>query len=69
MPKARQALTRVFRICDRDKDELLNDTELHTFNYTVFNQALAEAELQDVKRVRWRGGGVGVSRLNGAVPR
>eukprot|EP00184_Porphyridium_aerugineum_P008375 CAMPEP_0184691424 /NCGR_PEP_ID=MMETSP0313-20130426/282_1 /TAXON_ID=2792 /ORGANISM="Porphyridium aerugineum, Strain SAG 1380-2" /LENGTH=641 /DNA_ID=CAMNT_0027149141 /DNA_START=113 /DNA_END=2038 /DNA_ORIENTATION=+ len=50
-PKTVAALTRVFRLCDKDGDGLLNDTELNDFQYKCFDVMLKEDELVGVKTV------------------
>ncbi|CAD6190743.1 unnamed protein product [Caenorhabditis auriculariae] len=48
--KARKALIRVFKICDRDNDGYLNDTELNDFQKLCFGIPLTSTALEDVKR-------------------
>eukprot|EP00047_Mylnosiga_fluctuans_P005582 m.241347 g.241347 ORF g.241347 m.241347 type:complete len:627 (+) comp13832_c0_seq1:17-1897(+) len=50
-PAAVTALTRVFRLCDFDKDGLLNDSELHAFQTACFNTPLPASELGGLKEV------------------
>ena len=50
-PDAALALRRIFRICDRDKDGVLNDTELNEFQQECFGVPLKDDELQGVKQV------------------
>lgn len=45
------ALTRVFRLCDVDKDGILNDTELHAFQAACFHTPLPSSELGSLKEV------------------
>ncbi|CAB3406367.1 unnamed protein product [Caenorhabditis bovis] len=48
--RARKALIRVFKICDRDNDGYLNDTELNDFQKLCFGIPLTSTALEDVKR-------------------
>ncbi|KJH51864.1 GTP-binding domain protein [Dictyocaulus viviparus] len=48
--KARKALIRVFKICDRDNDGYLNDSELNEFQKLCFGIPLTSAAIEDVKR-------------------
>ncbi|KAJ1367480.1 Mitochondrial Rho GTPase 1 [Parelaphostrongylus tenuis] len=48
--KARRALIRVFKICDRDNDGYLNDSELNEFQKLCFGIPLTSAAIEDVKR-------------------
>eukprot|EP00189_Rhodosorus_marinus_P009002 CAMPEP_0184755032 /NCGR_PEP_ID=MMETSP0315-20130426/44942_1 /TAXON_ID=101924 /ORGANISM="Rhodosorus marinus, Strain UTEX LB 2760" /LENGTH=627 /DNA_ID=CAMNT_0027234493 /DNA_START=12 /DNA_END=1895 /DNA_ORIENTATION=+ len=50
-PAAKAALSRVFRLCDKDKNGELNDKELNDFQYTCFNVHLNAEELAGVKNV------------------
>lgn len=50
-PRAKAALRRIFKICDKDMDGGLNDTELNDFQHTCFNVRLQPAEIDGVKRV------------------
>lgn len=45
------AFKRVFRICDRDGDGRLSDSELNGFQMLCFNQSLSAEEIQGVKTV------------------
>ncbi|XP_045473438.1 mitochondrial Rho GTPase isoform X2 [Harmonia axyridis] len=47
----KQALSRIFKICDMDCDGLLNDTELNNFQSRCFNAPLQPQVLDDVKSV------------------
>ncbi|XP_022650471.1 mitochondrial Rho GTPase 1-like [Varroa jacobsoni] len=47
--KCRQALTRVFRICDFNNDGALNDHELDQFQRRCFNTPLEPQAMQDLK--------------------
>ncbi|XP_044755755.1 mitochondrial Rho GTPase isoform X2 [Coccinella septempunctata] len=47
----KQALSRIFKICDMDCDGLLNDTELNNFQSRCFNAPLQPQVLDDVKAV------------------
>ncbi|CAJ0574624.1 unnamed protein product, partial [Mesorhabditis spiculigera] len=53
--KARKALTRVFKICDRDNDGLLNDVELSAFQKLCFAAPLTATALDEVKRAVAKG--------------
>lgn len=55
------ALTRIFKICDMDNDELLNDEELNFFQKRCFNAPLQPQALEDVKSVLRRNLSNGVS--------
>ncbi|CAI5449345.1 unnamed protein product [Caenorhabditis angaria] len=48
--RARKALIRVFKVCDRDNDGYLNDTELNDFQKLCFGIPLTSTALEDVKR-------------------
>lgn len=48
---AANALRRIFRICDKDRDGGLNDKELNDFQYACFNVHLKPEELAGVKKV------------------
>lgn len=50
-PAAVVALTRVFRLCDVDKDGILNDAELHGFQTACFTTPLPSSELGSLKEV------------------
>lgn len=43
------ALSRIFRLCDSDKDHLLNDDELNDFQRRCFGVPLSEEELNGIK--------------------
>ncbi|KAK3678596.1 ERMES complex Ca(2+)-binding regulatory GTPase gem1 [Recurvomyces mirabilis] len=49
-PAAMQALKRVFYLCDKDRDGLLNDKEIHDFQFRCFDKQLSEADLTNIKR-------------------
>ncbi|KAK4580033.1 ERMES complex Ca(2+)-binding regulatory GTPase gem1 [Recurvomyces mirabilis] len=49
-PAAVQALKRVFYLCDKDRDGLLNDKEIHDFQFRCFDKQLSEADLTNIKR-------------------
>lgn len=51
----RNALMRIFRLCDLDKDDMLSDEELSNFQHICFNTPLAAQSLQDVKAVVKKG--------------
>ncbi|GJQ13379.1 hypothetical protein GpartN1_g5170.t1 [Galdieria partita] len=50
-PKAVAALKRIFRLCDKDKDGVLNDEELNQFQYECFGVELKPKEREGVKNV------------------
>lgn len=50
-PKCKQALSRVFKICDQDNDGILNDREIYQFQRRCFNVPLQPQALEDVKAV------------------
>ncbi|XP_007955647.1 mitochondrial Rho GTPase 2 [Orycteropus afer afer] len=64
-PACTQALTRIFRLSDRDLDQALSDEELNTFQKSCFGHPLAPQALEDVKTVvsRHVAGGVRDNRL------
>ena len=43
------ALLRVFYLCDKDKDGLLNDKEMEDFQIKCFDKGLSEQDLQHIK--------------------
>ncbi|KAL5018123.1 hypothetical protein ScPMuIL_003845 [Solemya velum] len=47
----KRALTRVFKICDMDNDNLLSDEEVHEFQKHCFNAPLHPQALEDVKSI------------------
>lgn len=47
--QAIKSLTRIFKLCDRDNDGLLNDAELNEFQLKCFGVHLNLASLQEVK--------------------
>ncbi|KAI9592050.1 mitochondrial Rho 1 [Syncephalis fuscata] len=50
-PACIEALRRIFKLCDQDKDGVLNDTELNEFQRKCFNTPLQQQELEGVKEV------------------
>ncbi|OZJ02947.1 hypothetical protein BZG36_04568, partial [Bifiguratus adelaidae] len=50
-PACVEALRRIFKLCDNDKDNVLNDEELNDFQRKCFNVPLHPQELQGVKEV------------------
>ncbi|KAG9306215.1 hypothetical protein G9A89_016119 [Geosiphon pyriformis] len=50
-PACVDALTRIFKLCDADKDGVLNDEELNEFQKKCFNAPLQQQELEGVKEV------------------
>lgn len=47
----KKGLTRLFRICDMDNDDLLNDFEVNLFQRKCFNAPLHPQALEDVKAI------------------
>lgn len=64
-PACAQALTRIFRLSDQDRDHGLSDEELNAFQKSCFGHPLAPQALEDVKRVVCKNvsGGVQNDRL------
>ncbi len=56
-PALVDALKRVFYLCDRDQDGLLNDKEIHDFQLRCFDKPLSDEDLGSIKRM--------ISRLTG----
>ncbi|KAI7869486.1 EF hand associated-domain-containing protein [Spinellus fusiger] len=50
-PQCIDALKRIFKLCDTDKDSILNDDELNEFQRKCFNAPLQQQELDGVKEV------------------
>jgi Ras family protein T1 len=50
-PKATDALRRIFRLIDKNKDHLLSDEELNDFQKKCFNSGLSDAELSKIKEL------------------
>ncbi|KAK5163956.1 ERMES complex Ca(2+)-binding regulatory GTPase gem1 [Saxophila tyrrhenica] len=50
-PAAVDALKRVFYLCDRDQDGLLNDKEIHDFQLRCFDKPLSDEDLASIKRM------------------
>lgn len=50
-PLCIRALKRIFFLCDKDKDDVLNDSELNEFQVKCFNAPLQPEELTGVKEV------------------
>jgi Ras family protein T1 len=48
-PKAVDALRRIFRLSDTDKDHVLSDDELNEFQKKCFTAGLSDAELSKIK--------------------
>ncbi|CAK7200761.1 ERMES complex Ca(2+)-binding regulatory GTPase gem1 [Sporothrix eucalyptigena] len=48
-PACVAALRRIFYLCDKDQDGYLNDREMHAFQETAFNKALAPEDLASIK--------------------
>jgi len=55
-PKFITALTRVFRIFDRDRDGVLSDSELNDFQATCFGARLQPSDIEDVRAMLAREG-------------
>ncbi|EME49338.1 hypothetical protein DOTSEDRAFT_68196 [Dothistroma septosporum NZE10] len=49
-PAAVQALKRVFYLCDKDQDGLLDDKEVHDFQLKCFDKPLSDDDLVNIKR-------------------
>lgn len=49
-PAAVAALQRIFYLCDRDQDGILNDGEVQAFQLKVFEKPLSEEDLSSIKR-------------------
>ncbi|KAF2857212.1 mitochondrial Rho GTPase [Piedraia hortae CBS 480.64] len=49
-PAAVEALTRIFHLCDKDKDGVLSDKELVNFQAKCFNKPLSDLDLASIKR-------------------
>lgn len=49
-PAAVEALKRVFYLCDKDQDGLLNDKEVHDFQLKCFDKPLSDEDLANIKR-------------------
>lgn len=49
-PAAISALRRIFYLCDKDQDGLLNDKEIHDFQMKCFEKPLSDDDLMSVKR-------------------
>ncbi|KAG1469580.1 hypothetical protein G6F56_003178 [Rhizopus delemar] len=50
-PQCVEALKRIFKLCDTDKDDILSDNELNEFQRKCFNAPLQPQELEGVKEV------------------
>lgn len=50
-PEFRRALTRIFRICDKDGDNLLKDNELIEIQSDVFKGELTQGDIKGIKDV------------------
>eukprot|EP00039_Didymoeca_costata_P028612 m.21702 g.21702 ORF g.21702 m.21702 type:complete len:627 (-) comp7213_c0_seq1:78-1958(-) len=50
-PKVLDACKRIFMICDTNKDGLLDDSELRTFQMKCFNMPVSDSELEHLKEV------------------
>lgn len=46
-----KCLTRIFKLCDQDNDNVLNDIELNEFQFNCFNISLQKNALEEVKQV------------------
>lgn len=49
-PAAVAALKRVFYLCDKDQDGVLNDKEVHEFQFKCFDKQLSDDDLANIKR-------------------
>ncbi|GIZ39572.1 hypothetical protein CKM354_000295100 [Cercospora kikuchii] len=54
-PAAIEALKRVFYLCDKDQDGLLNDKEIQNFQHKCFEKPLSSEDLANIKRSIQRG--------------
>ncbi|CZT22940.1 probable Mitochondrial Rho GTPase 1 [Ramularia collo-cygni] len=59
-PAAVAALKRVFYLCDRDQDGLLNDKEIHDFQLKCFDKPLSDGDLASIKRSLRRSSGAAI---------
>ena len=50
-PKCVDALKRIFKLCDVDKDGILSDEELNEFQRKCFNTPLQPHEIEGVKQI------------------
>ncbi|KAK3585182.1 hypothetical protein CHS0354_001817 [Potamilus streckersoni] len=50
-PQCARALQRIFKICDSDNDQILNDDEVYLFQRKCFNAPLHTQALEDVKSI------------------
>mmetsp|Transcript_47898 Transcript_47898/g.124347 ORF Transcript_47898/g.124347 Transcript_47898/m.124347 type:complete len:641 (-) Transcript_47898:37-1959(-) len=50
-PHCKAALKRIFMTCDKDKDGLLNDSELNAYQKYCYGNPLSEKELEGVKAI------------------
>lgn len=50
-PAAIEALTRVFHLCDKDQDGVLNDKEIRDFQLKCFDKPLSDEDLATIKRM------------------
>ncbi|RPA84164.1 mitochondrial Rho GTPase [Ascobolus immersus RN42] len=50
-PAAIAALQRIFFLCDKDQDGLLNDEEMNNLQRRCFNRTLSDTELEEIKLV------------------
>lgn len=48
-PAAVSALRRIFYLCDKDQDGILNDDEIRAFQLKVFDKTLADGDLHTIK--------------------
>lgn len=63
--KCKKALTRIFKICDRDNDNLLSDFELSLFQRRCFHMDLESGTLDSLKAVVVKNSNDGLSGNNG----
>lgn len=49
-PGATSALQRIFYLCDKDQDGVLNDDEIRAFQMKVFEKPLSDEDLRNVKQ-------------------
>lgn len=60
-PTCIDALRRIFKLCDKDRDSFLNDKELNDFQQKCFGSPLQRQELESVKAVVMENEANGVS--------
>lgn len=48
-PAAVTALQRIFYLCDKDQDGIMNDSEICAFQFKIFEKTLSDADLYNIK--------------------